>query len=356
MSTKVRKKKMSDNWKNCILNKNNNMKKVIETLDKAALGIVLIEDEKNKFYGTITDGDVRRAILDNMNLNTPLENFIQKKPISSYQSANKIDIIRLMEVNGINQIPILNNNNNIVGLEILKNLLVSKKKDNPVFIMAGGFGKRLQPLTNYIPKPMLKIDGTPILEVILTQFSNSGFYNFYISTYYKSQIIKDYFKNGEKLNVSIKYIEEEKPLGTAGALSLLPYNTFSSPIIMMNGDLVTKLDINNLLSYHHENNNDLTIGATKYEFQVPYGVIETNGYNIKSIVEKPKHRFFINAGIYVIEPKIITTLDLDKPIDMPVWINQILDNKNNINIFPIYEYWVDIGDKSQYEKVKLQKR
>ena len=344
---------MYKEWEKTLLKKDNNMKKVLETLDKGALGIVLVVNNNGRLYGTITDGDVRRAILEGIDTNSSLDNFVNENPITSNIDTPKKKLIELMEKNGILQIPVVDEDNKIIGLETLKNLLSNKKVNNPVFIMAGGFGKRLQPLTNSTPKPMLNINGKPILEIILSQFIDYGFHNFYISTFYKSEKIKDYFKNGEHLNVSIKYVEENKPLGTAGALRLLPYNTFSSPIIMMNGDLITRVNINNFLTYHYESKSDLTIGATKYEFEVPYGVIQTEEQNFKSIIEKPKQKFFINAGIYIIEPKLIASI-AKGPIDMPTWINKISTDENKVNIFPIFEYWVDIGNKNQLEKVKQE--
>ena len=344
---------MPNKWRKTLLNKENSMKDVLRTLDKGAQGIVLVIDNNNKLYGTITDGDVRRAILNGMDTNSSLESFIQKKPIVSKMDASKIELISIMKNNGIIQLPIVDQSNKVIGLKTLKELLIKEEFDNPVFIMAGGFGKRLQPLTNSTPKPMLNINGKPILEIILSQFINYGFKNFYISTFYKSEIIKNYFKKGEHLNVSIKYVEEDKPLGTAGALRLLPFNTFSSPIIMMNGDLITKVNINNFLTYHYESKSDLTIGATKYEFEVPYGVIQTEEQNFKSIVEKPKQKFFVNAGIYIIDPKLIASI-AKGPIDMPTWINKISTDENKVNIFPIFEYWVDIGNKNQLEKVKQE--
>ncbi len=206
---------MPNQWRKTLLNKENCMKDVLRTLDKGAQGIVLVIDNNNKLYGTITDGDVRRAILNGMDTNSSLENFIQKKPIVSKMDASKIELISIMKNNGIIQLPIVDQSNKVIGLKTLKELLIKKEFDNPVFIMAGGFGKRLQPLTNSTPKPMLNINGKPILEIILSQFINYGFKNFYISTFYKSEIIKNHFKKGEYLNVSIKYVEEDKPLGTA---------------------------------------------------------------------------------------------------------------------------------------------
>jgi dTDP-glucose pyrophosphorylase/predicted transcriptional regulator len=340
---------MLNNWRKTILNPISSISDAIYTLNKYGLGIILVTNDDHQLIGTITDGDIRRALIKHTSLNTSILNIMCKKPLTAHYKTKNNELLKIFSEHSIMQIPLINENNKIVGVKTLQSFLSRKKNDNPVFIMAGGFGKRLIPLTENIPKPMLKIGGQPILEKIIKKFIDAGFYNFYISTFYKSHVIKEYFQNGSDWNVSIKYIEESKPLGTAGALSLLPYKNFKSPIIMINGDLITDLDINNIIYYHNQEQNVITIGAKKYEIEVPYGVIETKEKNqVTSIVEKPKQNFFINAGIYVIEPNIIKKLDRDKLIDMPNWINKIVADKYKISIFPIFEDWVDIGDRNEF--------
>ena len=339
-------------WHKIILSPSDSISEAIENINNNSYGIVLVTNKQNKLIGTITDGDIRRGLINHVSIDAPIKNIMCKNPRTAlYNSSNK-DILNLFSKYGIMHIPLIDENNQIKDIKTLKNLFLKNEHDNPVFIMAGGFGKRLQPLTNSTPKPMLNINGKPILEIILSQFIDYNFNNFYISTYYKSEKIKSYFKNGEMLNVSIKYIDEDKPLGTAGALRLLPFQSFSSPIVMMNGDLITKVNIETFLKYHNENQNEITIGATKYEFEVPYGVIDTHDNNFKSIIEKPKRNFFINAGIYIIEPEIVETIQKGKSIDMPTWINKMYGDNKKISIFPIFEYWVDIGNKSELDKVK----
>ena len=349
---------MSNDWQNTVLKPESTISDAIEKLNISKYGIILVTSitDNKRLIGTITDGDIRRALIKHISLNCPIKDIMFTKPHTAFYKTSDKDLITILAKNSIMQMPLIDENNKLVGIKTLKNLLLTKKYDNPIFIMAGGFGKRLMPLTEKTPKPMLEIDGKPLLEKTIEKFIKSGFHNFFISTFYKSNIIKEYFQNGEKWNASIKYIEELKPLGTAGALSLLPYKKFKSPIIMINGDLITKLDINNLLYYHNQEKNIITIGAKKYDIQVPYGVIETEGNQVTSIIEKPIHAFFINAGIYVINPQIINTLNATKSIDMPDWINQLIDEKTNINIFPIHEYWLDIGERSQYEKAKLENK
>ena len=347
---------MSGSWQNTVLKPESTITNAIESLNESEYGIVLITNKNQNLIGTLTDGDIRRALIKYIPLNTQIKDIMFKQPHTANYKTGSEKLLEILYKNNIMQIPLIDENNKLVGIKTLKKLTKKIKYDNPIFIMAGGLGKRLIPLTEKIPKPMLEIGGKPLLEKTIEQFINSGFHNFYISTFYKSNIIKEYFKNGEKWNVSIEYIEELKPLGTAGALSLLPYKKFKSPIIMINGDLITDLDINNLLSYHNQEKNIITIGAKKYDIQVPYGVIETEGSQVKSIIEKPIHSFFINAGIYVINPQIIKTLNAVNSIDMPDWIKQLIGEKININIFPIHEYWLDIGERSQYEKAKLENK
>lgn len=345
---------MLKTWHKIILSQSNSISEAIENINNNSYGIVLVTDNKNKLIGTITDGDIRRGFMNHISIDAPIKIIMCKNPHTAFYNSSDKDILNLFSKHGIMHLPLIDEKNQIIDVKTLKNIFLKNKYDNPVFIMAGGFGKRLQPLTNLTPKPMLNINGKPILEIILSQFIEHNFNNFYISTYYKSEKIKNYFKNGEVLNVSIKYIDEKKPLGTAGALRLLPFKSFSSPIIMMNGDLITKVNIENFLKYHYENQNDITIGATKYEFEVPYGVIDTQDNNFKSIIEKPKRNFFINAGIYIIEPNIVETIEKGQAIDMPTWINRMTSNNVKINIFPIFEYWVDIGNKSELDKVKRE--
>ena len=349
---------MSNDWQYSTLKPQSTINDAIEKLNISKYGIVLVTSITNnkKLIGTITDGDIRRALIKHISLNCPIKDIMFTKPHTAFYKTSDKDLITILAKNSIMQMPLIDENNKLVGIKTLKNLLLTKKYDNPIFIMAGGFGKRLMPLTEKTPKPMLEIDGKPLLEKTIEKFIKSGFHNFFISTFYKSNIIKEYFQNGEKWNISIEYIEEPKPLGTAGALSLLPYEQFKLPIIMINGDLITNLDINNLLSYHNQEKNMITIGAKKYDVQVPYGVIEIEDLQVKSIIEKPIHSFFINAGIYVINPHIIKTLNAINAIDMPDWIKQLIDEKIKINIFPIHEYWLDIGERSQYEKAKFDNK
>jgi len=254
------------------------------------------------------------------------------------------------------QIPVVDKDGRVIGLETLQHLLEKKRYDNPVFLMAGGFGTRLRPLTEHTPKPMLNVGTKPILETILNQFIDAGFYNFFISTHYKAEIVHAHFGDGSEWNVSIQYVHEKEPLGTAGALGLLPKNLPDLPIVMMNGDLLTKVDFLELLSFHNEQGCDATMCVREYDFQVPYGVINASGHRITSIVEKPIQKFFVNAGIYVLNSSILEKIDGEGYLDMPYLLSQEIENHGLVNMFPLHEYWLDIGQMEQFEQAQIDSR
>ena len=335
------------NWKSLSLAVDGTIKDAICILDKESQKIVLIIDNDDKLIGTVTDGDIRRGIINKIGLNNCITDVMQKSPLYAYDTDSDDFVTVLMKKNGIYNIPILDSSDTVVGLKTLKN----GKKDNVIFIMAGGFGKRLLPLTSKTPKPLLSVGGKPILERVIEGFIKAGFYNFYISVHYKAEMLKEYFEDGSKWGVSIKYINENKPLGTAGSLGLLPKDEVSNlPIIITNGDLITELDYESLLDFHKEHNSKATMCVREYDYQVPYGIVNIEEYKLKSIVEKPVHRFFINAGIYVIESSIVNTLKVNSYIDMTTLIDSQIEKGERVMTFPLHEYWIDIGLVKEFNK------
>jgi dTDP-glucose pyrophosphorylase/CBS domain-containing protein len=350
-----------DVLKKIILRSDDSMKNAIKVLNNDSFsgadntkGIVLVADEHGVLIGTITDGDIRRALISQYNLDTYLLDFMCRSPISAREGDDQKTIFNKMKSKEIFHIPILNSHGKIVSIETLHNLLENKKHDNPVFLMAGGFGTRLQPLTNKLPKPLIHVGSKPIMEIIIEQFIEFGFHNFFISTHYKAELIRNYFGDGSKWGIQIQYVFEKEPLGTAGALGLLPKNMPDLPIIMMNGDILTKVNFNQLLSYHKKNSAIATMCMREYDFQVPYGVIETKNNNVINIVEKPIHKFFINAGIYVLNPKIISKINGFDYLDMPTLIENQIKMNERVNSFPIHEYWIDIGRINQLDKANQE--
>jgi dTDP-glucose pyrophosphorylase len=331
------------NWKNIIISKSATMNDAIQVLNKESFRIAMVVNDKNSLVGTVTDGDIRRALISHLSMDSPVSEFMFTKPTVAFEEDSKDMILAQMKEMDLLQIPILDKNNKVVGIETLHHLLQNIKFDNPVVLMAGGFGKRLKPLTDNIPKPLIKVGTKPILQGILEQFIDAGFYNFFISTHYKSEMVREFFGDGSNWNVNIKYIHEDKPLGTAGGLGLLPKNIRDLPILIMNGDLLTKVDFKELLNFHLKNGGDATMCVREYDFQVPYGVVKSKDHQIIAIEEKPKHTFFVNAGIYVLDKSMIKGLNGDKYVDMPNLIEKKINSNGQVNMFPIHEYWLDIG-------------
>ena len=342
-------------FKDCFINTNENIESAIETIHKAGLRIGLVVDQKEKLLGTVTDGDIRRALLSHKDMSLSVVEIMNSNPITTSLDYDRLQLIKLMKSKDILHMPLVDSHGVILGLRSMNDLVQTPITKNPVMIMAGGFGKRLLPLTNDTPKPMLKVGSKPILESIINRFKGFGFFDFYISLHYKGEIIKDYFGDGKDLGVSIKYLLEEEPLGTAGALTLLPDDLSDLPIILMNGDLMTEVNFLSLLESHNESKSEATICVAEYDFQVPYGVLEVNNTKVKNIIEKPIHRFFVNAGIYVINKSLFKNLESGKYCDMPDLLSSRIGDIEGINTFPLFEEWLDIGRISDFKKANSQK-
>ena len=342
------------NWKNALAGPHTSLEKAIEVLDKGALRIVLVVDEDKLLLGTVTDGDLRRALLNHLPLTTKISEVMCAKPIVARIDWDKKHVLSVMEKKQLLQLPIVNDVGQLIGLDTLYSLLNQTRLGNPVFLMAGGFGTRLHPLTENCPKPLLKIGTKPILALILESFIKSGFHKFYISTHYLPEMIQDYFGDGSNWGVSITYIYEEAPLGTGGALGLLPHNEINLPMLMMNGDVLTTLDYRGLLDFHNEQTNIASMCVRKYEHQVPYGVVESSGSKITSMVEKPVLNYFINAGIYVLSPELVKSVKAQTKVDMPTLLEQKIKQGNDVTVFPLHEYWLDIGRPPDYERANIE--
>ena len=341
---------MSHNWENILVSPTATIEEVLKVIDSQSLQSALVVDSDKQLLGTVTDGDIRRALISDIPLSQPISKIMFTSPTTvTLFSKTKSQLLELMNEKQLNSIPIVDGGR-VVGLETIHDVIQKPKYDNPVFLMAAGFGTRLKPLTDKCPKPLLKVGDKPILETVLLRFIKSGFHNFYISTHYLPEMIQDYFGNGEKWGVSINYVHEQKPLGTGGALGLLPKDLPELPVIMMNGDVLTKVDLEALLTFHNDNNANATMCVREYEYQVPFGVIESQGHHIKGMIEKPTHRFHVNAGIYVVSREIINKVNNNEVVDMPTLLERHLDN--DILMFPFHEYWLDIGRIDDFNRAQ----
>ena len=341
-------------WTEILLSPSDSIELAIQVLHSGGIRIALVVDANNKLLGTVTDGDIRRALITHADMSSSVDRIMNSTPIIAAISDKPNAVMSKMKKLDLLHVPLIDNVGTLVGLETLQHLLEDKKHDNPVFIMAGGFGTRLYPLTEKKPKPLLNVGNKPILEMIINQFIEAGFHNFYISTHYKAEMIRDHFGNGENWNINIKYLHEETPLGTAGSLGLLPNNLPDMPIIMMNGDLLTKINFEHLLDFHHEQEGLVTMCIREYDFQIPYGVVKVEGHGVTKIIEKPVQKFFVNAGIYVLDRNIINNIEGNKYLDMPTFLETKINKGNKVNVFPIHVYWLDIGRIEEYEKANIE--
>ncbi|MEE1979634.1 nucleotidyltransferase family protein [Shewanella xiamenensis] len=342
---------MSYDWKNILIKPDQPIRDALQLIDSESLRIALVVDDQFSLLGVVTDGDVRRGLLKNLSINSPVYMVMNTKPLTAKLGTARKELVKFMEKEQLLAIPLMDGNK-VAGLETLQRVGQHSKYQNPVFIMAGGFGTRLRPLTDNCPKPMLKVGDKPILEIVLNSFINAGFVNFYISTHYLPEMIRDYFGDGSKWNVKINYVHEEEPLGTGGALGLLPSDTPDLPLILINGDVLTNVDFERVLEFHNKHDAAATMCVRDYEYQVPFGVIQGEGNKITSMVEKPVQRFFVNAGIYIVSPKIRSFVRQNFRIDMPTLLEQSISQQQNVLMFPIHEYWLDIGRIEDYNRAQ----
>lgn len=345
------------NIKKLFISKNNTIKEVMKIIQEGGVGIAILLDDDGKLKSTITDGDIRRAILNNVLLNTKIlrlvedKSFNHLKPTTVSIGTSHKEILKLMNKKVLQHIPAVNDKGNVVELICLSEI-VEEELQIPIsaVVMAGGRGQRLKKFTKNTPKPMLPLEDRPLMERTIEQLKKAGITKVNISTHYKSKDIINYFGNGYGFDVEINYINEDQPLGTAGALGLLecPNNT----TIVVNGDVLTQLDFKAMLSFHRSHKAIMTVGVRKCDFKIPYGVININDVDIKRIVEKPTQTFIINAGVYLLEPVAYRYIPKNNHFDMTELVNCLIKENHKVICFPIQEYWLDVGNPITYEQAK----
>ncbi|MBF0323944.1 MAG: nucleotidyltransferase family protein [Alphaproteobacteria bacterium] len=338
-------------WKSTLLPAaTGTVRDAIRIIDRAGAQICLVVDETERLLGTVTDGDIRRAILNAVSLDAPVAQVMKGKPVTAHPSDSPEGLLERMRVTWVRQIPLLDEHGTVVGLATFDALSRHDgERDNWVVLMAGGLGARLRPLTEDTPKPMLKVGNQPVLETILENFIAHGFRRFFISVNYKAEMVKDYFGDGSRWRCRIEYLDEATRMGTAGALSLLPERPVA-PLVVMNGDVLTKVNLASLVEFHAEQRAQATMCVREYGFQVPYGVVEIDNHRIVGIAEKPEHVFFVNAGIYVLDPQVLSLLPAEGYFDMTDLFARTLADHRPTAAFPIREYWIDIGRLDDFER------
>ena len=331
-------------WEKTLVNMSENIKTAIESLNNSSLRICMVVGTYNTLIGTVSDGDIRRGILKGYKLNSNIKKITRKNPIVCSPTTSLEDVKSLMQENGISQIPIVDEHNIVCGMHDLSNLDQNKLivESKLMVIMAGGKGRRLMPMTENCPKPMLLINGKPMLEWIIHRAKEQGFDRFIICVNYLAHLITGHFGDGGKYGVKISYVNEDKPLGTGGALSLVK-NKIKEPFILTNGDVLSDVNYSSLLDFHIKNNADATMCVRKHELHNPFGVVKTDGVKIKGFEEKPIHHSLINAGIYAFSPEILSHLDYNEYYDVPTIFIKISKLGKTGLAYLVHEHWIDVG-------------
>ena len=314
----------------------------LELIEENSTRFLMIVDTAGKLLGTVTDGDIRRGLLQGKSLNSTVGSVMNRDFVYSTLAEKRSDVLDKMRTQQILQVPVLDSDGVVIDLLVLDELLASSSFSNAVVIMAGGKGTRLRPHTQHCPKPMLRIGDQPMLEILLEQCIANGFHKFYFSVNYLKEQIVEHFNDGSHWGVSIQYLMENEPLGTAGSLQLLP-DSLRQPFLVLNGDVLTRLDLGNLLLFHTEHQAQATLCVREHELTVPFGVVQTKGVELAGFEEKPTYRNLVNAGVYVIDPQLLSLLPPHEFTDMPSLLLTAQEAGHRVAVCPIHEYWLDVG-------------
>jgi len=325
------------------------IREAIQVIDRGAAQVALIVGSENLLLGVLTDGDIRRAILKGISLEDSASSIMTTTPHHVTYGASKNEALDLMRKKMVHHVPVVDKKMRIIDIFVLDNLIKKPSFPNPVILMAGGKGERLKPLTNKCPKPMLTVNGKPILEIILQRCIKAGFSSFYISVNYLKDQIIDYFGDGCKWGVRIDYLEEESPLGTCGCLKLLPEH-LNDDLLIWNGDIITDLDLDRLIRFHKKSKSKMTVCSRSHRVRIPFAVLKSNEDYLSSFVEKPMYDYQVNAGVYALNRKCIESVPASF-YNMTDLMEQLIIENQKIGVFPIHENWKDIGNPTEFEEV-----
>jgi dTDP-glucose pyrophosphorylase len=340
-------------WTKTLVGQGATLREVIQAIDSNSMQIAVVVDQEQKLMGIVTDGDIRRGLLKGVGLDDSVSVVVNPNPTFVYSHQSRESIYAVMRNKQINHIPIVDEYKKVVGVETLSEFVRPSERKNWVVLMVGGLGTRLAPLTESTPKPLLNVGGKPLLETILESFIFNGFRHFYFSVNYKAEMIENYFGDGSKWGVEIRYLRETKRLGTAGSLGLIK-ETPEDTLIIMNGDLLTKVNFVQLINFHLEHRSMATMCVRDYEYQVPYGVVNVKKHRLLNIEEKPIQHFFVNAGIYVLQPEVLGYIPKDTFYDMPSLFDQLFQLNFETSAFPLREYWLDIGRMDDFDRANSE--
>jgi dTDP-glucose pyrophosphorylase len=344
---------MNKKYKKVLVEPDISIKAALKKMNESGHQILVVVDQDEKVLGIITDGDIRRGLIKNTSLDEPIKKIMNRNPIILRDPCNDKEAIKLMKKYSIKHIPILDDRNRLIDIKTLASFINNgkleyEKKDIPVVIIAGGKGTRLDPFTRILPKPLIPLGGKPIIEIIIDRFRKYGFNRFLISVNYKRNMIKAYFLE-KKIDYDIDYVEENRYLGTAGAI-VLAKNKLKDTFIVSNCDIITDANYDDLLNYHRDNKSHATILAVIRNFKIPYGVLKYRNRFFECITEKPEYSFLVNAGVYVLEPDIFRLLKREGAINMTELLMLAKKNKLRVMVYPVNCRWFDVGEWDEYKK------
>ncbi len=343
----------TESWRSALLHKNSTIKEAIRSLNESATKIVLVVEDGDILVGTLTDGDIRRGLLKGVGLDSLVGMIVHQDALVVPPQMSRDVALQLMQANVIHALPVVDEARRVVGLYLLNELLVPALRSNVMVIMAGGLGTRLRPHTENCPKPLLPIGGKPMLEHIIERARLEGFRNFVLAVYYLGHMIEEYFGDGSRWDVEIKYLREDSPLGTAGALGLLR-DVRGIPFLVTNGDVLTDIRYGELLDFHCHHQASATMAVRQYEWQHPFGVVRIKGVDIVGFEEKPVTKSHINAGVYVLEPKALDFLHERERCDMPTLFARMQDSGSRTIVYPMHEPWLDVGRPDDLRQANIE--
>jgi dTDP-glucose pyrophosphorylase len=339
-------------WQQVLIGPHTTLREALAVIDRTGSQMALVVDNDHRLLGTLSDGDIRRALLKGIALADPVVGAMHTAPSVALAGEPRERVLATMRRKGIHQMPVVDAQHRVVGLELYVDYFDTPRRPNWVVIMAGGLGTRLGALTRDMPKPMLPVGSRPLLETIVRHIADQGFERLYLAVNYKAEQIESHFGDGSALGVDIRYLREEQRLGTAGALGLLP-QTPEHPLIVTNADLLTKEDFGNMVDRHAESSAAATMAVRPYEMQVPFGVVRERDGQIEAIDEKPLQRFVVSAGIYVLSPPTLALVPAGQALDMPALYDAIIARGLKARTHHVRSYWLDIGRLSDYERANL---
>lgn len=340
-------------WRGAVLSPSASIKQAITKLNETGLQIVLVLDPSDILLGTLTDGDIRRGLLKGLTLDDAIEGAMRTTSFVVPPEMGRDMVLQLMKANRLRQLPVVDAGRKVMGLHSWDEIAVPSFP-NSMVIMAGGLGTRLRPHTETCPKPMLLVAGKPMLEHIIERAKTEGFAHFIIAVQYLGHLIEEHFGDGERFGVRIEYLRETKPLGTAGALSLLAPRP-ELPFIVTNGDVLSDIRYGELLDFHARHAAVATMAVRLHEWQHPFGVVQTQGVNIVGFEEKPIARTHINAGIYALSPEALGSMATNCRCDMPTFFEQLQAEGKRTVAYPMHEPWLDVGRPDDLNRANAEK-